>query len=403
MHLECTNGSPILDTLDHLPPLPLFVSYTPITVPTEQDELGICHALRQHDRVRHIKLVLLPSILHNVVMLMGERFPMLEHLSLSFAATIKHSRPLTLPKAFLAPNLLHLALVGIGLPKRLRVLTSTDSLVTLKLSKTQASSYFRPRVLVARLASLPKLKVLSIEFSVPIPRPRTERELLGENGTPVTLPSLKRLQFKGVSAYLESLIAQIRVPLLEQLEITLFNQIAIALPHLSYLISITGALKLPRAIVGFDHKEVYVTMAHNGPQWFGRGPFLLRVMCKPLDWQIDCAAQICHTLIPALSGVERFRLICYHTKIPTEWRNGAVDATTWHELLRSFTGMKELYVDEALLEDLSWALQVDEVGSDPAFLPNLRSINAARTLFSSFIDTRQIVGRPVAFSLWRYF
>ena len=403
MHIKCTNGSPILDTLDHLPPLPLFISYTPITIPTEQDELGIYHALRLHDRVRHIKLVLLPSILHNVVIPMGEHFPMLEHLSLSFAATIENSRPLTLPRAFLAPNLLHLALVGIGIPKRLRTLTSTNSLVTLKLSKIQASSYFRPRVLVARLASLPNLKILSIEFSAPIPRPRTESELLGENGTLVTLPSLKRLQFKGVSAYLESLVAQIRVPLLEQLEITLFNQIAFVLPHLSYLISITEALKLPKAIVGFDHKEVYVTTAHHSPQWFGRGPFLLRVTCKPLDWQIDCAAQICQALIPALSGVERFRLICYHTKIPTEWQNGAVDGTTWHELLRSFIGLKELYVDEALLDELSCALRVDEVASDPAFLPNLRSINAARTLFASFIDARQVVGRPVAFSWWRYF
>ena len=72
MHIKCTNGSPILDTLDHLPPLPLFISYTPITIPTEQHELGIYHALRLHGRVRHIKLVLLPSILHNVVILMGE-------------------------------------------------------------------------------------------------------------------------------------------------------------------------------------------------------------------------------------------------------------------------------------------------------------------------------------------
>jgi hypothetical protein len=53
------------------------------------------------------------------------------------------------------------------------------------------------------------------------------------------LPSLKNLQFKGVGAYLESLVAQIRVPLLEQLWIVLFNQIAFALTHLSHLINIT--------------------------------------------------------------------------------------------------------------------------------------------------------------------
>ena len=102
---------------------------------TEQDELGIYHALRLHDRVRHIDLNLPPSILHKVFVLMDEHFPILEHLSLTFSATSENSLPLTLPKAFLAPNLRHLALPGISPPKRLRVLTSTVSLVTLELSE----------------------------------------------------------------------------------------------------------------------------------------------------------------------------------------------------------------------------------------------------------------------------
>jgi hypothetical protein len=55
-----------------------------VTILTEQDELGIYHALRLHDRVRHIHLHLPPSILHKVLVLMDEHFPILEHLSLSF-------------------------------------------------------------------------------------------------------------------------------------------------------------------------------------------------------------------------------------------------------------------------------------------------------------------------------
>jgi hypothetical protein len=121
-------------------------------------------------------------------------------------------------------------------------------------------------------------------------------------------------------------------------------------------------------------------------------------MCKQLDWQIDCAAQICNALIPALSGVERFTLDCfYRFQIPTELQNGAIDSTTWHELLRPFIGVKELHIDPGLLEELSRALQVDEVGSDPGFLPNLQSIAAEDNLFTSFIDTRRVVGRPVEF------
>ena len=136
----------MVSTLDHLPLLPFFVHYcySPHTGPTDlgQDELGIYHILRLRGRIRHIELSLPPSILHKVLVLMDENFPILEHLSLScsnsFSADRGYHLPLTLPEGFLAPNLLRLTLVDIGLP----VLTSTVSLVTLELSKIQSSSYF---------------------------------------------------------------------------------------------------------------------------------------------------------------------------------------------------------------------------------------------------------------------
>ena len=402
MHIEYTNGAPTADMLDHLPPLPLLLEYFIHATIQEQDQLWIHHGLRLHDRVRRIRLILPPSISiwHKVVVLMDKHFPMLEHLSLSFGHAVKNGHPLTLPKAFLAPNLRHIALPNISPPRRLRFLTSTVSLVTLELSDITTSGYFRPRLLVARLGSLPQLIQLSIEFSTPLPRPSTEREMLGEQRAPVTLPSLNRLQFKGVGTYLESLLAQIRAPLLGQLEITLFNQIAFALPHLSYLISITEALQLPGATAQFGHNAVLVSMAYD----LGSGYvpcFSLRVLCKPLDWQIDCASQIYHELIPTLSCVDKLSLYFDGKEIPAEFRNGTIDSATWHELLRSFIRVKRLYVDElALLEELSRALQVDEVGSDPGFLPNLRSIYASDNRFTSFIESRQVVGRPVQFIKW---
>ena len=411
MHIECTNFTPIVDTLDHLPPLPLFVRYDHLpsnftTGVTEKDKLlGTCHALRLYGRVRHIELFLLPSTWHEVVALLDEQFPMLEHLQVAFSSLdpSKNSLPLTLPKAFLAPNLRHLALPSLSPPRRLRLLTSTVSLVTLALSNIQTSGYFRPRLLVARLRSLPLLEELFIGFSTPIPRPSTERKRLGEQGAPITLPSLKNFRFEGVSAYLESLIVQIRAPLLKRIWITLFNQIAFALPHSSRLINITEAFKLPFAVVCFDRGEVYLT-TDFGPHrdsdtW---GAFRFHVICTPLDWQIDCAAQICTALIPTLSCIENLRISHGHQDTPTELRNGGIDSATWHELLRSFIGLKELYItgSEPLLEELSRALQVDEVGSDPGLLPNLRSIHAKDNRFTSFIDGRRAVGRPVEFVKW---
>ena len=74
-----------------------------------------------------------------------------------------------------------------------------------------------------------------------------------------------------------------------------------------------------------------------------------------------------------------------------------IDNATWHDLLRSFTGVKELRIERWLLEGLSRALQVDEIGSDPGFLPNLRYIDAKNNLFTSFLDARQAMGRTVQF------
>ena len=400
MHILCTNGTPTLDTLDHLPSLPLLIDYRDTTATiSRQDELGIHHALLLRDRVRHIDLRLPPSILHKFLMLMDEPFSVLGHLSLS--STIKEDTSLVLPKTFLAPNLRHLTLLGIDLPKRLRFLSSTVSLVTLVLTNIRASGYFIPRLLVARLQSLPRLEELSIGFSIPIPRPSAERELLGKRGTPVTLLNLKHLRFQGTSAYLECLVAQIRVPLLERLDIALFNQIAFALPHLSHFTNIIEGLKSPVAEVSFGRDAVSVITNHyNTRQHNGR--FALRVMCRQLDWQIDCAAQICSALMPALFGVEELKLRFYEQMIPTEWQNDEIDGTTWHELLRAFIGVKKLRLCAALSQELSRALQADDVGSDPGLLPGLGEIVSEfarheHSLFDSFIHARRIAGRPVLY------
>ena len=395
MHIECTNGMPIVDTLDHLPPLPLFVTYGNWHGPalTKQDELGIYHVLQLHGRVRHINFDLPPSVVHKTLVLMDKHFPILEHLSIEMRTLYKYVT-LTLPKAFLAPNLRYLALPSVSPPRRLWFLTSTVSLVTLQLDNIQIFSYFRPRLIVARLSLLPQLEKLSIGFSMPIPRPSTERERLGEQGTRVTLPNLKAFRFKGVSVYLDSLIALIEAPLLERLWITLFNQIAFPHPRLFHLINITEGFKLPTAKVSFHHDYVSVITAHNYSRRTD-GPFRLRVECKQFDWQIDCAAQICGALIPALSNVVRLVLESYDGII-SELENGDIDSTMWHEILRSFMGVVELHIDDELLEEISRAL--DEVsGSDPGFLPDLQAIFAAENLFTSFIDAREVIGHSVSY------
>ena len=398
LHIQCTNGSPIVDTLDHMPPVPLSVDYScEIATISKQDELGIYHALRLRDRVRRIVLHIPPPTLQSCLTLMDEAFLTLERLSLS--SIVDEISSLIVPKTFLAPNLRHLTLNGVGLPKRLQLLTSTISLVTLALTNIRVSGYFRPRLLVARLQLLPQLEELSIGFSIPLPRPSTEGELLGKQGAPVTLPNLKLLTFQGVSSYLECFAAQIRTPLLEHLDITLFCQIAFALSHLSYFIERTEGLELFNAEVLFWRDVVCVALGRHSGGWYDRR-FVLRVKCRQLDWQIDCAGQICRALMPVLSGMKTLTLDFHEEMMPTEWQGGEIDGTTWHELLRSFIGVKELRICNSLSEELSRVL---EIASELGLLPGLEKLISEftkdpTTLFRLFIDARQVAGHPVDLS-----
>lgn len=86
------------------------------------------------------------------------------------------------------------------------------------------------------------------------------------------------------------------------------------------------------------------------------------------------------------------------------WQNseidGLVDGTTRHELLRSFIGVKRLCIWDSLLEELSLALEADEIESDPGFLPGLQELvfdmrpPAPKTMVSSFIRARRVTGLP---------
>lgn len=398
MYILCTNGSPVVQQLAHLPPIPLVIDYqyaTPTVIAPES--WGIFHALQMRDRVRRVVLHMPTSSLEDLIVIMDEPFPLLEQLTIS--STTEGTSP-KLPETFLAPNLRHLTLSGITLPGELTLL-SIVSVVTLTLTNIQATSYFLPKHLVTHLCSFSQLEELTIGFSTPLPRPSSESELSDALESPVTLPTLRRFTFKGVTAYLDNLVSQIRTPLLEQLSITLFNQIAFALSHLSEFINATPGLKLPIAEVIFKHDGVSVVSKHPTQQVGDRrSEFSLRVICRPFDWQIDSAEQICRSLMPALSFVEDLTLDFDGEEMPAEWQNGAVDAAAWHELLRLFIGVHTLRVCCALVLELSSALQTDDVGLDPGLLPNLQGIyrlglGHRENTFTLFIDARRIVGRPV--------
>ena len=387
-----------MDLLAHLPPLPLVIDYRNSI--SAEDEENIIPALQQHGRIRHIVLQAPSQILHKLLLPMDGLFARLEHLSV--LSTSDQDTNLILPKTLRAPNLQLLLLRGVSLPTGLSLLTSTVSLVILSLTHIRLSGYFRPEHLAAHLQHLTQLEELSIGFSIPIPRPNAEGELLRGPIIRVMVPSLRRLIFRGVGAYLDSLIARISAPLLERLSITLFNQLAFTLPHLSHFTNTVAGLRQPVANVSFTPEAVSIFIGHR-EQAVDR-VFSLTVNCREFDWQIDSAAQVCGVLMPALSVIDDLTLDLDQHMTPSEGH--AVGSVVWRELLLPFIGVKKLRIGHnALSYKLSCSLDPDDPGLIPELLPDLRELEVhlearqANEAFSAFVNARQQADRPVRLSV----
>ena len=400
MYLLVTNGSPTLDSLAHLPPLPLVIDHCNMTTDrVGQDELSILTGLRQRGRVRRIFLQLPSPHLDICLATMNDLYPILEDLSLSTTTTTTEEGPsLALPSTFLAQNLRHLNLQGVGFPTQLPLFTYFTTLVTLTLTRIPASYYFHPGHLVSQLQGLLHLEELSIGFAVPIPLPSTEGEMLPPPMLRVTLPTLKRLMFRGVAVYLENLVAQITTPLLEGLVITLFFEIAFTLVSLTQFIHTTGGLKCLSAKLLFQREGVSVVI-NNGESLSGGG-LTINVPCEQLDWQIDSATQCCGALEQCLSAVEELTLDLDENGMASDW-NDSLDSTLWHELLVPFGGVKKLQIGSSLTIELSDALKPDATELVLNLLPELQKlevqldVNSANIAFSTFMETRELNGRPV--------
>jgi len=399
MHIVLMNGTPLFDLLSHLPPFPFVIDYRGEDA---DDDRTILHAIQHRDRVLRIVLQAPFLTLERLLVPMDEPFPRLESLSLLSTTKSWESRSLMLPRTFLAPNLHHLSLGGISLPNGLPVLASTFSLVTLKLTDIQSLGYFTPATLVARLQQIPQLEELSIGFSTPLPRPGAEGESFQPPITPIVLPALRQLAFRGVSVYLEDLVTRISSPLLQRCNITLFNQLNFTLPHLSHFTRTTETLRHPVANVIFNHEGV--TFLVSSREEFNDGTFSLRVSCKPFDWQIYSATQLCGALLPVLSAAEGLTLDFDEEDLPSDWQD-EVDAMMWHGLLWPFSGVRKLRIGYPLASELSNALESDNTELVLGLLPELQELEAwvehghLNKAFETFIDARQLAGRHVRLSV----
>ena len=396
MRLLLTNDSPSIDTLSHLPPLPLVIDYSDTTrTMARKDENNIRLALQQHGRVRRIVLRAPSLSLHTWLAQMNRLFPRLGDLSLSTTTTEQIS--LVLPETLQAPDLRRLSLHGISPPIGFPLLSSTIALSTLSLTRIGAASYFPPGRLVTHLRDLPHLEELSIGFAVPIPLPSSEKELLPAPMSHVKLPNLRQLTFQGVDVYLDNLVAQINTPLLKQLNLTLFFDLTFTLVNLTKFIHRTKGFRCLVARVMFKKGGASVDAGHYYEQYgiANIGNLSLHINCNPLDWQIDSVTQVCGALGNVMSAVEELTLDLDAHGMPLDWEN-TLDSTMWHALLLPFIGVEKLRIGFSLTHELSQALKPVAGGLVAELLPELQELEVhAKSPFSTLVKARKSVDRPV--------
>ena len=295
LHLLCTHGVPIANMLAHSPQLPLAICYDDLDrETTEEDDDGISLALRHSDCVHYISFFLPSPKLWKFITIMDEEFPILERMYIW--SRTEGDISLVLPRTFQAPHLRHFALWSIALPIGSPLLTTTVGLVTLMLTEIPPFAYFSPNHLLTWLSLMPQLENLWIRFYSPLPNHEVERQSLNTPFmTQITLPNLRQFVFRGVSAYLERLLARIRARLLTELEIVLFNQLTYTVPRLSQFMATLEALSFDRIQLAFcnDSAEFKTVQLEER----GGHSFSIKVMCRHLDWQVSSAIQILTALL----------------------------------------------------------------------------------------------------------
>ena len=401
LSLLCTYGTPVADMLAHSPPLPLVVGYFRKDCElTTEDKEGIILALKQHDRVRRVRINSLVTNIEKLFVVMDEEYPILEHLHIS-PRTEDTSSILTIPETLQAPRLRQLTLRSFALPIRSRLLTTAVGLVTLHLVMVHPSTYFHPNTLLQWILLMPQLEMLDIFFKFSIPNHDVERQLTHTPiiAAPIMLPNLHHFHFRGVSTYLEALAHRITAPHLEKLNIDFFNQLTFAIPRLLQFMDTSDNLRFGSANFTFSAKKV--GMGVYPPGETNLHALSLVVKCCHLDWQVSSLAQISNSLSQIFSAVEHLTL--YHkARSDSSEEHNYVDRIDWRKLLRPFSNVKTLRIRNGLAtgNDLSRCLESEDGELPLALLPELQELiyigsGNTRDTITSFIDARRNAGRPV--------
>jgi hypothetical protein len=257
-------------------------------------------------------------------------------------------------------------------------------------------------MIVTCLAALANLKDLSIGFESSLSRPNPESRHPPLNRT--VLPALTRIQFKGVSEYLEDLVARIDVPLLDSIWIDFFSDLIFNVPQLAQFTRRTTRFQaLNEAYVDFDYSGIlvgYLPPTRTIDERSG-----LRISCPRLDRQLSSMAQVITLFFPSIDMVETLYISGGQYVQPRSQED--IDNMRWLELFRLFTAVKNLYVGrncKHIILFLQELFDEGEIDVLPAlgslFLERYWAPEPVQKAINQFVATRRLLGHPVAVSHW---
>ena len=222
LHIHCTYGTAVRKDLCIWPAFPIVLDLYIAIHLTPDDEDNAIAALENSDRVHSVMLYLTGPQLANMAMVMSKPFPLLTSLKIH---SIVGNDPV-LPGEFLggpAPRLQELYLHSIPFLALPTLLLSANNLITLVLSMIPRTGYIPPEAMVVCLSALPRLKTFLIDFQSKTLHPDPDGSC-PPHATRNVLPALSSFTFRGVSEYLEDLVAQIDAPELERISVVYWNQ-----------------------------------------------------------------------------------------------------------------------------------------------------------------------------------
>ena len=412
LELLCKSGRPVTEILNIWPELPIIVFYNGY-VKRDTNTDNIIAALKLKGSVSRISLTDTSSSdsrsveWEKIVAVMQDPFPMLEDLTVR---SCYDDMPLVISDSFLggsAPRLQNLWLENVPFPKLSNLLLSATDLVRLDLWDIPHSGYISPEAMVTCISVLTRLKSLSLQFQSPRSRPDRAGQFL----PPLTrslLPALTDLEFKGVTEYMEDLVARIDVPLLKDTNITFFNYLVFDISQLPNLIRRTEKFTvLDQAYMRLEGDVISMILSPK-VRTVGSPSVKLVVSCEKLDWQLSAFAQVCNLCLPTLPSLERLS-ICNDHYPPPDWQDD-MENTQWLELLHPFAAVKDLYLSKEVALHVASVLQelseerVTEVlpALQDIFIDDLQPSGLVQEAFQKFVTTRgrQVSGHPVAIHSW---